>query len=504
MPSEHFLRTIIDHIDEGVLCIEKGIVIWVNRAMETMTGLDRDNLTGCPLTLLFDPPAGSGDYRMAGNPGTAGEGPAVVAESCLKTSDGRLRDVAITVHILPQGKIPIEIMVVRDIAERKKMQKDLLKSRQLESIAALSGGIAHDYNNLLTAIMGNISLALTAIADDDPMYEWLSQAQDAALIAKELTNRLITFSKGGAPLKEAVDIAELVEGATHFALSGSNINAAFDIPSDLWCVDADRTQIGQAFHNLVINAREAMPEGGIISVHAENRTSTSDEALIKAGRYVVVSIEDQGGGIAPEALDRIFDPYFSTKEMGGQRGMGLGLSIANSIIAQHDGKIAVEAPPGEGACFKVFLPACGAVSPTVDIAEPARRSPKSVLGGRILVMDDEEMIRKLAHSMLAKLGFETAFASNGEEAIAAYAAAMEAGRPFDLVILDLTVKGGMGGKEAIGHLSAMDPDVKAIVSSGYANDPGVTRFSEYGFCGVVAKPYRFDEIRRKLEAILGA
>jgi nitrogen-specific signal transduction histidine kinase/CheY-like chemotaxis protein len=392
---------------------------------------------------------------------------------------------------------------VRDIAERKKMQQDLLKSRQLESIAALSGGIAHDYNNLLTAIMGNISLALTSIPEDEPMYEWLSQAQEASLIAKELTNRLITFSKGGVPQKETVNIAGLIESATEFALSGSNISAEFTIPADLWCADVDRTQIGQAFHNLVINAREAMPDGGTIIVTAGNETAMPDGALRKDGRYVVVAIKDHGSGIPPEALGKIFDPYFSTKMMGDQRGMGLGLSIANSIIEKHEGKIVVHAPPGEGALFRVFLPASAASCESAAPPEKHHRSTKPFGTGKILVMDDEAMIRKLAGNVLGKMGFETAFACNGEEALAAYEAAMTAGEPFDLVILDLTVKGGMGGKETIRQLRHMDPDVKAIVSSGYSNDPGVVHYTEHGFCGVVAKPYRIDEIRQKLEEILG-
>ena len=378
-----------------------------------------------------------------------------------------------------------------------------MKSRQLESIAALSGGIAHDYNNLLTAIMGNISLALTSIPEDEPMYEWLSQAQEASLIAKELTNRLITFSKGGVPQKETVNIAGLIESATEFALSGSNISAEFTIPADLWCADVDRTQIGQAFHNLVINAREAMPDGGTIIVTAGNETAIPDGAVRRDGRYVVVSIKDHGSGIPPEALGKIFDPYFSTKMMGDQRGMGLGLSIANSIIEKHEGRIVVHAPPGEGAIFHVFLPASAASCEAVAPPEKPHRSTKPFGTGKILVMDDEAMIRKLAGNVLGKMGFATAFACNGEEALAAYEAAMTAGEPFNLVILDLTVKGGMGGKETIRQLRLMDPDVKAIVSSGYSNDPGVVHYTEHGFCGVVAKPYRIDEIRQQLEEILG-
>lgn len=499
MSTEQLNLKIINHIDEGVITLENGSIIHVNSAMETLTGMRRNELLKLSLSQLLDPPPPI-NALMKGDVPNDQTGKVLAYESSLIMVGGRSCDVAVSVH---DGEDGVEIIIVRDIAERKKMQQELQKSRQLESIAALSGGIAHDYNNLLTAIMGNISLALTSIPEDEPMYEWLSQAQDAAMIAKELTSRLITFSKGGAPQKETVNIAGLIESATEFALSGSNIIAEFNIPEDLWCADVDRTQIGQAFHNLVINAREAMPDGGKIVVSASNETSMNHGGVLKYGRYMVVSIRDNGSGIPPEALGKIFDPYFSTKMMGDQRGMGLGLSIANSIIEKHEGKILVDAPPGRGALFKVFLPASQAACETAASPKKAYPSDKPFGSAKILVMDDEAMIRKLAGNILGKLGCETTFACNGEEALAAYKMAMTARQPFDVVILDLTVKGGMGGKDTIRKLRALDPDVKAIVSSGYSHDPGVIHFTEHGFCGVVAKPYRIDEIRQQLEEILG-
>lgn len=502
MAAEQLNLKIIDHIDEGVVVLENGTITRVNAAVEKMTGMGRTELKQLSLSQLFDP-APTVYLQTAPDVENAEHQKALISESALTLAGGQSRAVAVSVHTVQEGEGAVHFLIVRDIAERKKMQQDLLKSRQLESIAALSGGIAHDYNNLLTAIMGNISLALTGIPEDEPMYEWLSQAQEASLIAKELTNRLITFSKGGVPQKDTVDIAGLIESATEFALSGSNISAEYTIPADLWCADVDRTQIGQAFHNLVINAREAMPDGGTLIVTAGNETAMPDGPILKNGRYVAVSIKDHGSGIPPEALGKIFDPYFSTKMMGDQRGMGLGLSIANSIIEKHEGKIVVHAPLGEGALFRVFLPASAASCEAVAPPEKPHRSAKPFGTGKILVMDDEAMIRKLAGNVLGKMGFETAFACNGEEALAAYETAMTAGEPFDLVILDLTVKGGMGGKETIRQLRLMDPDVKAIVSSGYSNDPGVVHYTEHGFCGVVAKPYRIDEIRQKLEEILG-
>ena len=501
MTTEQIHKQIIDHIDEGIITLVGGAIIHVNKAMQAMTGKHWSRLQSLSLENLFDPPP---PFSLMIGQGTSEERTKkpLSYESMLIMTEGPPCAVAISVHSIGEEAEGNAIIVVRDIAEHKKMQRELLKSRQLESIAALSGGIAHDYNNLLTAIMGNISLALTTIPEEDPSHEWLAQAQDAALIAKELTSRLITFSKGGVPHKETVNIAGLIESATGFALSGSNIIAEFDIATDLWHADVDRTQIGQAFHNLVINAREAMPDGGRVFVQAENENCLIDGQVCRNGRFIAVSIKDYGCGIPPDALDRIFDPYFSTKEMGDERGMGLGLSIANSIIEKHDGKIIVNAPPGEGAQFKVILPASDATRETAISPENDCQVEKSCDSGKILVMDDEAMIRKIAGNILVKLGFEVTFACNGEEAISAYQAAMADHDPFDAVILDLTVKGGMGGKETIRKLHDMDPDVKAIVSSGYSNDPWVTHFTDYGFCGVVAKPYRIDELRQQLAEIL--
>ena len=315
--------TIMDSIDEGIVTLEKGFIRHVNSAFERMTGSSASEIIGQTLGAFVDLPPVEANSMEEHHTGVLEKMPA--HEVSLKTATATSCDVAVSRHEVSGSSGKVQIVIVRDIAERKKMQQELLKARHLESIAALSGGIAHDYNNLLTAIMGNISLALTGIPEDDAIYDWLSQAQEAALIAKELTNRLITFSKGGAPQKETVDIAGLVEGVTAFALSGSNIVAEFDIASDLWCADVDRTQIGQAFHNLVINAREAMPEGGTLFVSVANQTAMPGGASVKSGRFVAVSIKDTGSGIPPGALGRIFDPYFSTKDMGGPAWYGTGI-----------------------------------------------------------------------------------------------------------------------------------------------------------------------------------
>ena len=396
---------------------------------------------------------------------------------------------------------PAELWVISDASERQRMQRELQKSRQLESIAALSGGIAHDYNNLLTAIIGNISLAKSYLKAEAPPFQLLSEALDASLLAKDLTQKLITFSKGGSPVTQTTAIAPLIRGATEFSLSGSNIMAEFFLPENLWPVKIDVSQVGQAIHNLVINAREAMPRGGTIHVSAENLVLDGAAMAVDPGRYLRITIKDQGVGIPEENLERIFDPYFSTKEKGDQKGTGLGLSICHSIVSQHGGVVTVDSSPGEGAAFHVFLPAS---SEEIDREAPLPHTEEQLImgRGRILVMDDEERIRQLIGHMLGLLGYKVAFATTGEEALALYQEAIQFGTPFDAVILDLTVRGGMGGKDAMAELQKIDPEVKAIVSSGYSNDPVMASFQKYGFRDMVAKPYSMAELSQSLRRVL--
>lgn len=390
----------------------------------------------------------------------------------------------------------------RELSGRKVIEEELLKAKKLESIAALSGGIAHDYNNLLTSIMGNISLAQKYLEHDDKIYGLLDEAQRASILAKDLTRKLITFSRGGAPIKKTVLISPLVKRATEFSLSGSNIKCEFHIPDELWLVEIDETQIGQAIYNLVMNAREAMRDGGTIRVAAENANIIDGAPTLKEGRYVKISFKDEGIGIPKKHLKKIFDPYFSTKEMGTQKGMGLGLSICHSIIKGHSGDVDVGSQEGIGATFNIYLPASDGKA-SKEKPEKSQMKATSVIGkGRILVMDDEKMIRHLAGEILSYLGYEVSFSKDGAKAIEIYKDAMESGEPFDAVILDLTVRGGMGGKEAIRKLMEIDPHVTGIVSSGYSDDSVMTDFEKYGFKGVVAKPYSVNEVSVVLDEVI--
>ena len=500
MQNKIDFRTICDQLDDGLLVVQDQKVVYANQSISERVGLSDTQILTIPpavyLAMDLDPDERRKRYDAQGDAG-------VVDESRIKGADGQWIDVEITGQKLEWALSFHELLIIREITERIRIEEELRNARHLESIAALSGGIAHDYNNLLTAIMGNISLCMTSLPADSPQHDWLNQAQDAALIAKELTSRLITFSKGGTPQKETIAPAELIEGATEFALSGSNIEVHYDLPEQLWHMDVDRMQVGQAVHNIVINAREAMPEGGDLYVSAWNELVTAQTPGPAPGRHVVISIQDCGQGIAPETLNRIFDPYFTTKEMGTDRGLGLGLSIANSIINKHGGAIGVASEIGIGARFSIYMPASDnpiRFQPTEEIGLMNCRCPNT---GRILVMDDEEMIRNLAGNILTRLGYEPAFARHGDEAIDLYRQALSENKPFDAVILDLTVKGGRGGKETIQELVAIDPAVRGIVSSGYANDPGVTNYQDYGFCAVVAKPYRIKDISDQLERVLG-
>jgi signal transduction histidine kinase/CheY-like chemotaxis protein len=421
----------------------------------------------------------------------------------LLTKEGTRLTVLIKHIAIELGRTPADLLLVRRNPKQDTSRAELERVRQLESIAALSGGIAHDYNNLLTAILGNISLAQTYVQPGDTLAPLLQASYDATLVAKDLTQKLISFSKGGKPITEAAALGPLVQSATEFTLSGSNIRCQYELTDDLWTVHVNKTQIGQAIHNLVLNAREAMPAGGMLWVSTQNCPKRLSPLDAEVRDYVKICFVDQGPGIANECLERIFDPYFTTKPMGKAKGKGLGLSICHSIIRQHGGDIEVATQTNGGTTMCVFLPATREV---VEVQVPAAAADPmpSISGhGRILVMDDEQSILNLVQKMLQRLGYSAEFAHDGDEAIALYKAAEAAGRPFDGVILDLTVRGGMGGQQAMAELIEFDPQIRGLVSSGYSNDPVMAEYDHYGFKGVVAKPYTLQELGVQLHKLLG-
>ncbi len=394
------------------------------------------------------------------------------------------------------GNVIGGMAVVEDITERKKMEEELTKAQKLESLGILAGGIAHDFNNMLTVILGNISVSKMQVNPQDKIFRRLSEAEKACIRTKDLTQQLLAFSKGGAPVKKVVSAAgELIRETASFAVSGSNVRCEFDIGNDLWPVEIDEGQISQVINNLVINAEQAMPKGGVIKIKVENILARDEEGVpLTKGKYVKISVEDSGVGIGKEYLPRIFDPYFTTK----QKGSGLGLTTVYSVIKNHEGYIGVDSELGVGTKFIIYLPA----TEEKEAQNGHERGVVSEGVGRVLVMDDEESVREVAGEMLKHLGYEVEYAGNGSEAIEKYNKVMEKGKAFDVVIIDLTIPGGMGGKEAMELLLNIDPSVKAIVSSGYSNDPVMSEYVRYGFKGVVCKPYRMEELGKTVQEVM--
>jgi len=386
------------------------------------------------------------------------------------------------------------VITVEDVTERVHFEQEFFRAQKLESVGVLAGGIAHDFNNLLTGIMGGISLARAELPAGCQAAETLGTAEKASLQARELTQQLLTFSRGGKPIKQTLSLKELLADVTQFALRGANVRAESTAAPDLWTIEADKGQTAQIFHNLIINASESMPQGGTVRIEATNHTvGPGNDTPLPAGRYVRVTVADDGAGIPPENLTKIFDPFFSTK----RGGTGLGLAVVYSVVKNHGGHIDVVSCVGKGTTFRVYLPAAAGAAPLAEQPDlPAHGR------GRILLMDDEPLVRQIVGRMLAASGYEVETAVEGSAAIALYAEALAAGTPFDAVILDLTVPGGMGGAQTIVQLRSIDPNVRAIVSSGYSNDPVMSDYRAHGFSGVVAKPFQTAELSRTLRQVL--
>ncbi len=386
-----------------------------------------------------------------------------------------------------------------EVRERKKaeaMLAELAKIQKLESVALLAAGIAHDFNNLLAGVLGQVSLVKATLSSGDQNHARLQEAEKAVGQARNLTEQLLTFSTGGSPVKKTVHLGDLLESTARFALRGSEVRCSFSLDPELWPVNIDDGQVSQVVSNLVLNAVQAMPSGGEIGVSAKNTELTSSGRLpLPPGRYVEIAISDQGVGIPEAHLSKIFDPFFTTKP----KGTGLGLAASFSILKKHDGHIEVESREGVGSLFRFYLPAEQQDSVRTD--QPSCRGLPTGKG-RILIMDDEEMIRELLRGMLSFLGYDPVITSEGREAIETYRRELDAGQRFDAVILDLTVRGGLGGKEAIQDLLRLDPAVCAIVSSGYSHDPVMAEYRRYGFSAFIPKPYSVDALACTLKSVL--
>ncbi len=382
-----------------------------------------------------------------------------------------------------------------EISERIRMEGDLLKAQKLESVGVLAGGIAHDFNNILMAIGGNISLTKRAIMFGERGDDYLEQVEKACHRAKDLAQQLITFSEGGVPVKKPTSFSKLLHDTINLVLCGSKIKSEVNVPDDLWVVSVDEGQISQVLNNLLLNAIQATKGGGIIRIGAENIVLAKENELhLNPGKYIKFFLQDYGIGIEKENISKVFDPYFTTKSQGS----GMGLAVSYSIINKHDGHINVESEPGRGTIFQVYLPATEAT-----ILKTAPNVQEIAFGeGKILVMDDEEIVRDIIGQFLLILGYNVEFAENGIEAIDLYRRSLESGERYEAVILDLTVPGGIGGKETIKELLEIDPEVKAIVSSGYSNDPVMANCEQYGFSGVIPKPYEIESLSQILKKVI--
>ncbi|RLB67946.1 MAG: hypothetical protein DRH04_07340 [Deltaproteobacteria bacterium] len=389
----------------------------------------------------------------------------------------------------------------KQAAEKEKLLEELRQAKNLETLGTLAGGIAHDFNNLLTGVFGNISLARMHIKAGDPAAGQLDAAERALERARSLTRQLLTFSQGGSPVLETQDIRRIIAETASFNLAGSNVKLEMCFSPDTWNTMVDKGQISQVIANLVLNADQAMPDGGVLMISSENVTVVEGEdEMLAPGPYVKLSFQDQGVGIPVEYQEKIFAPYFTTK----QTGSGLGLATVYSIVRRHGGHIRVSSSPGQGSLFTVYLPAVEAedrVEPPVVVSQTSSEAGIPA-GWRVLVMDDEEVIREVAVEMLEVLGCEAEAVADGRKALECYRESLAAGRPFDLVVMDLTIPGGMGGEEAVREILQIDPQARVVVSSGYSEDSVVANFRDYGFVGRIAKPYNLNELNALLESLL--
>jgi PAS domain S-box-containing protein len=400
------------------------------------------------------------------------------------------------------GVVRMVVTSFSDITGRKQAEADRLVLGKLESTGVLAGGIAHDFNNLLTAILLNLELAESAQTSRADLQTHLHEARQASLAAKSLTQQLVTFAQGGEPVRQLSDVEQILRDAVQISLSGATVVARITVAPGLRAAEVDPGQIRQVFRNLVLNASEAMPRGGRVSIGLENaELGAADGLALPPGYYLRVSIADEGDGILPEALPKIFDPYFSTKTRGVQKGMGLGLTICHSIVQKHGGAITADSTPGKGSTFCVYLPASSKAIPAK--AEPPPAATGDLRRGKILVMDDERIIRDVIRMAAARMGCAVTVAGDGQEAIGHYVRARETGESFDLVLLDLTVRNGMGGLETMRQLRELDPAVKAAVMSGYANDQVLQQHAGWGFRDALRKPFDLAALQAVISRALG-
>lgn len=506
--SQELYSNIVESMGDGimVLDVDFNITYW-NQAMENISQIQRrDAVDSGKLPWDLVPHLAEQGIdkimkqAMAGTATARDEIPYRLADG----SQGFTSEMYLPLRTAA-GDIRGIVGIIRDITEKRRLENHLQQTKKLQAVAEMASGIAHDFNNMLTSVVGFISLAKMNLQSGRPAIAELEKAEKIALRSSELSDTLISFSRANRPVKKKVFIAAFLKRSLHLTLSGSNIRFEFSGSDDDLLVEIDESQVAQVIYNIIKNAKEAMPNGGELTAKTKRIRAHNFKPLdLSTGEYVRISISDQGAGIKSSHLDRIFDPYFSTKQRGTQKGMGLGLSIAHSIIKKHRGNIAVKSAVGKGSTFYIYLPLAQGKIEKPDHPTVHARSAKGDIGlnaKKILIMDDEKDLLEVAGKLLNRLGFETDFAACGEEAVQKYQNAMASDQGFDAVILDLTVKGGMGGTKTMEKLLNLDPDVVAFVSSGYAEDTAMVNYREHGFSGVIVKPYNIDELGREISKV---
>jgi len=502
--SEQKFRAITTTASDAILLMDdRGTIIYWNPAAERIFGYSAQEAIGKDLHILLSPQRMHDFYQMGfARFVETGQGPLVnkTVDITAINKEGREFPIEISTSVMNIKSHWHALGIIRDISERKRAEAEMQRSQKLESLGTLAGGIAHDFNNLLQGVFGYISLAKLNAEDQQKCVSTLDQAEKALHMTVSLAGQLLTFSKGGKPVRTQLNLSPVIENAAKFALSGSRSDVAIMIADDLQPVEADSGQIGQVIQNIVLNADQSMPEGGRVKISAKNvQVSCRDvPQSLDPGKYVKISISDGGVGISDQNLSKIFDPYFTTRE----KGHGLGLATSYSIIKNHGGLIDVKSKMGKGSIFTIYLPAIEAAE-KADLQEPtaATAAKKS---GRILIMDDEQVIRDIAGELIRALGHEVEFATRGEDAIEKYRISKLSEKSFDAVILDLTIRRGMGGAETVKKLLGIDPDVKAIASSGYSDDAVVSSHQEQGFQAFLKKPYNIDNLREVLHKVLNS
>jgi PAS domain S-box-containing protein len=499
---EELFRSLTETSSAGTLIHQGEAVIYANPAASVITGYSNEELVGIPFWQLIHPEMRElvKERGLARQRGVSSLPSSYQFKIICK--DKKEKWLILTAASISYHGKPAVLGNIVDITEKiaaeealaagqLKSEKELERMRKMEAVGLLAGGIAHDFNNLLTAIYGNISLALIQLQRSKPDLvktgKNLEAAERSSTRARDLTRQLLTFAKGGAPVKELVDIGLMIKETAEFSLSGSNVRLEFYFSPELKSLEVDKGQFCQVINNLVLNADQAMPDGGSLTIRAENVVADD------IGDAVSITLTDEGIGIPAQYLDRVFDPYFTTK----QEGSGLGLATIYSIVTRHGGRLTVTSEPGQGSCFTILLPASGR-----EVEKGIKKMEMVSGSGRILVMDDEEVIREVCVELLTDRGYEVESVADGQAMLSHYQEALQQGTPYDLVIMDLTIPGGMGGKEAMVALLKIDPQARGIVCSGYSNDPVMADFKAYGFQGSCAKPFQFTVLTQVVKEVL--